>query len=35
MAQEVERVVPDAVIQFNRRGNRAVNYGRVIEALAA
>lgn len=35
LAQEVERVVPDAVIQFNRRGHRAVNYGRVIEALAA
>jgi hypothetical protein len=35
MAQEVERVVPDAVIQFNRAGNRAVNYSRVAEALAA
>lgn len=35
MAQEVERVVPDAVIEFNRAGNKAVNYGRVIEALAA
>ncbi len=35
LAQEVERVVPDAVIQFGRRGHRAVNYGRVIEALAA
>lgn len=35
MAQEVARVVPDAVVQFNRAGNLAVNYGRVIEALAA
>lgn len=35
MAQEVERIVPDAVIAFNHAGNKAVNYGRVIEALAA
>jgi hypothetical protein len=34
MAQEVEKVVPDAVIEFNRVGNKAVNYGRVIEALS-
>jgi hypothetical protein len=35
MAQEVEKVVPDAVIQFGAQHRRAVNYGRVIEALAA
>ena len=35
IAQEVERVVPDAVIQFGRRGHKAVNYARALEALAA
>src|SRR6266576_6166410 len=35
LAQEVERVVPQAVIPFNRNGHLCVNYGRVIEALAA
>lgn len=35
MAQEVERVVPSAVVEFNHKGHKAVNYGRVIEALAA
>jgi hypothetical protein len=35
MAQDVEKVVPEAVIQFGSRYRRAVDYGRVIEALAA
>ena len=34
MAQEVEHI-PGAVIEFDRAGHKAVNYGRVIEALAA
>lgn len=35
MAQEVEKIVPDAVLQFNAKGHKAVNYDRVIERLAA
>ncbi len=35
MAQEVELVLPDAVEQFGGYGYKAVNYGRVIEALAS
>lgn len=34
IAQEVERIVPAAVIEFSRN-RRAVDYARVIEALAA
>jgi hypothetical protein len=35
MAQEAERVVPDAVMEFDRRGHKAVCYDRLIERLAA
>lgn len=35
MAQDVQRRVPDAVVEFGPRRRLAVNYDRVIEALAA
>ncbi len=34
MAQEVERKVPAAVIQFNRAGNKAVNYREALRVAA-
>lgn len=35
MAQDARRIAPASVIEFNRRGNLAVNYPRLIQALAA